>query len=262
MGRYSIVLLDVGETLIGPRDSYGNVYSRVLATLGSELEAGLLDRCLRKTSAELAGEVPSGTDRFSRFAGGETEYWSRFFRKVYRSATGRSAEQRLAERALDLLWEAFGQPAAWRVYDDVVPTLEQLRRDGVRLGVVSNWDSRLPRLLEILDLAKYFETIGVSCREKMEKPNPEFFRRVLERIGGTPRETLHVGDVPELDLAGAKAAGIDAVLLDRAGRLEATSGTLPDLSGVPQVVRSGPTQDPPLLSNSRFLFSIVTPKSE
>ncbi len=239
MGQYSIVLFDVGQTLIGPQDSYGTVYSRVLATLGSGLDAGLLDRCIRKTSAEMAADVPSGTDRFSRFAGGETEYWSRFFRKVYRSATGCSAEQRLADRALALLWEAFGQPTAWQVYDDVVPTLEQLRRDGARLGVVSNWDSRLPRLLEILGLAQYFETIGVSYHEKMEKPNPKLFLRVLERIGGRPRETLHVGDVPELDLAGARAAGIDAVVLDRAGRLESTSGTLPDLSGIPQIVRSG-----------------------
>ena len=215
------------------------VYSRVLATLGSELEAGLLDRCIRKTSAEMAGEVPSGTDRFGRFAGGETEYWSRFFRKVYRSAAGRSAEPRLVDRALDLLWEAFGQPTAWHVYDDVVPTLDQLRREGARLGVVSNWDSRLTRLLQVLDLAKYFETIGVSCHEKMEKPNPKFFLRVMDRMGGRPRETLHVGDVPDLDLAGARAAGLDAVVLDRAGRLESTSETLPDLSGLPQIVRSG-----------------------
>lgn len=239
MGQYSIVLLDVGQTLIGPRGSYGAVYRRVLAGLGAELETGLLDRCIRETSAEMAGEVPSGTDRFSRFAGGQAEYWSRFFRNVYRSATGHAAEPWVADRAPDLLWEAFGQPTAWHVYDDVVPTLEQLRRDGVRLGVVSNWDSRLPRLLETLDLAKYFETIGVSHDEKMEKPNPTLFLRVLERLGGSPREALHVGDVPELDLAGARAAGIDAVLLDRAGRLESASTTLPDLSGIPQIVRSG-----------------------
>ena len=239
MGQYSIVLFDVGDTLLGPQSSYGTVYSRVLATLGSQLDAGLLDRCIRKTSVEMAGEVSSGTDRFSRFPGGETEYWSRFFRNVYRNATGRSAEPRLVDRALVLLWEAFGQPTAWHVYDDVVPTLEQLRRDGARLGVVSNWDSRLPRLLEILDLAKYFETIGVSYHEKMEKPDPNFFLRVLDRLDGTPREAIHVGDLPELDFAGARAAGIDAVVLDRAGRLEPTSGTLPDLSGLPQIVRSG-----------------------
>ncbi len=239
--RYPIVLFDIGNTLVEPRDSYGAVYGRVLASLGVELQAGHLERCVRETAAELSRDLPPGTDRFSRFAGGETGYWGEFFRRVFHSATGRAAEEPFAERALARLWAAFGEKTTWRVYDDVVPTLDQLRRDGARLGVVSNWDSRLPRLLEILELADYFETIGVSQIEKLEKPDPKFFLRVLERLGGNPRDTLHVGDVPELDLAGANAAGVDAVVLDRGGRLGLSNGSLPDLDGLPGIVRSGLT---------------------
>ena len=127
------------------------------------------------------------------------------------------------------------------MYDDVVPVLEELRRLGMRLGVVSNWDSRLPRLLELLDLARHFEAVGVSHLEGVEKPDPELFRRVLSRLGAEPGDALHVGNVEETDLAGARAAGIDGVLIDRTGRVGRSAW--PDLRELPRLVRDGPPRD-------------------
>jgi len=132
---------------------------------------------------------------------------------------------------------AFSDPDSWRVADDVRPALETLRRDGVRLAVVSNWDSRLPRLLATLGLDGYFETLGVSALEGCEKPDPALFRAVLRRLGADPAQALHVGDVPELDLAGARAAGVDALLIDREGR--AGTPAIRTLRDLPHVARHG-----------------------
>jgi putative hydrolase of the HAD superfamily len=234
MVRYPVVLFDVGGTLVGPRESYGAVYGRVLGRLGVELPAELLDRSIGQTSAEMARLIPAGRDRFTAFDGGESGFWLRFVDEVFRRAAGRRATPGFLRQALAGLWEAFGRTSAWRVHDDVLPTLEALRGQGARLGVVSNWDSRLSRLLELLELAGYFETIGVSHVEGVEKPDPALFLRVLERMGVDASDALHVGDVAELDLEGARAAGIDALLIDRDAAPGANS-TIRDLREVPPI---------------------------
>jgi putative hydrolase of the HAD superfamily len=239
MARYPIVLFDVGETLVGPGDSYGAVYHRVLAGLGVALDKNVLEQSIRETSADLARRIPAGTDRFAYFDGGESEYWRRFVADVLHRVTGRASEARFVRLALERLWEAFGRASAWRVYDDALPALDALRRRGARLGVVSNWDSRLPRLLELLGLASYFEAVGVSHIEGMEKPDPAIFHRVLGRLGGNAREALHVGNVLELDVAGARAAGIDGVLLDRNGDVRGGGGTVRDLRELPRIAAEG-----------------------
>jgi putative hydrolase of the HAD superfamily len=239
MARYQVVLFDVGETLVGPNESYGGVYRRVLADLGVGLDAERLERSIRKTSAEMSGRIPPGTDRFGYFAGGETEYWRRFVAAVLRRATGREAEPRFVLRALERLEDAFGRPSAWRVYEDTHPALEELRRSRIRLGVVSNWDSRLPRLLQRLGLADRFETIGVSHLEGTEKPDPALFRRVLDRMGAEAHEALHVGNAVELDVRGARAAGVDAVLIDREGGGGGPVTTISDLRELPRLAVEG-----------------------
>ena len=236
--RYPVILLDVGETLVTPRDTYGAVYGRALRELGIEVEAGRLERAIRATAVELAQSAPPGTDRFSRFEGGESGYWRRFVEHVLQ-AVGRTVDPRVTSELLERLWLAFGDREAWRVHDDVRPALETLRGAGVRLGVVSNWDSRLPRLLEILDLAGYFETLGVSQVEGVEKPDPTLFRRVLERLGTVPDEALHVGDVLEVDVAGATAAGVDAVLIARNGSPPPALSVIRDLRELPPLARDG-----------------------
>lgn len=231
--RYPFVLFDVGDTLIAPRRSYGAVYHRVLGDLGVDLPLERLERCLPETAEAMARSIPTGADRFSHFPGGETEYWERFAGRVYKEVTGKQTGPAFGREMLDRLGDAFLDPEVWRIYDDVPPALRELRGAGCRLAVVSNWDSRLPRLLDVLGLAEHFETIGVSHLEGVEKPDPAFFRRVLARMDARPDQALHVGNLPDVDVEGARAAGIDGLLIDRRGELPAS---VPDLRGLPRIV--------------------------
>ena len=235
--RYPVVLFDVGETLIGPGDSFGAIYAAVAGELGLTLDPERAERCLRQVWREMQEEIPPGTDRYSHYPGGEDEYWSRFSRRTLEQAGGMPLDDPTARIALERIRKAFRDEAAWEIYPDVRPTLESLVEQGTRLGIVSNWDSRLPSLLQMLDLARYFEVIGVSHFERVEKPNPEFFHRVLARMQTRPDQALHIGDVPELDLAGARAAGVDGLLVDRRGTPEL--GALTDLTDVPRIARNG-----------------------
>jgi REG-2-like HAD superfamily hydrolase len=237
--RYPFVLFDAGDTLLSPRSSFGAVYARVLATLGVELPAADLERGLRRCWAATNGALEPGVDRYATDAGGEDAYWLRFVEGTLAQTPGAPRDGALAARAVRPLREAFRDPASWQVFDDVVPVLSALRRSGARQAVVSNWDSSLPALLDRLHLSSWFDAILVSHLEGMEKPRPELFLRAVERLSGTPGEALHVGDVPELDEAGARAAGIASVIVDRRGRLGAARAALPDLSRLLAIARDG-----------------------
>lgn len=100
------------------------------------------------------------------------------------------------------------------VPDDVMPALRRLQGLGLRLAVASNANGVLVRMFERVGLAPFFPTICDSAVEGVEKPDPRFFARVLERSGGRPETTLHVGDLYHVDVEGARASGLRAVLLD------------------------------------------------
>ncbi|GMU63981.1 MAG: hypothetical protein AMXMBFR36_02550 [Acidobacteriota bacterium] len=97
------------------------------------------------------------------------------------------------------------------------PALAALGEAGVRLAVISNFDERLPRLLERLDLASQFEVIVWSQAVGVEKPHPRIFETALERLGVAPARALHVGDRAREDVEGALGAGLAALRIDRAG---------------------------------------------
>ena len=235
--RYPFVLLDVGGTLIGPRSSFGDAYSEVFSQFGLRCDGESFNTAVYATWEEMNCAVPTGADRYTHFEDGENGYWKRFISRSVELACGRVIEDSLADSALDLLRTHFGNADAWHVFDDVPPALAAMRDLGARLAIVSNWDSRLPAVLKLLGLDSWFETVVVSHLEGVEKPNAELFRRALERLDADPHSTLHVGDSPDLDGAGARAAGVDFVCIDR--RDQPAEGTIPDFSALLQIVERG-----------------------
>lgn len=103
----------------------------------------------------------------------------------------------------------------FRLYDDVIPTLDALKERGVRMAVISNWDVSLHRVIEMHGLSDYFELVIASLEEGIEKPEPEIFHIALRKLGETPEVSLHVGDQPVDDLQGARQVGMRGLLIDR-----------------------------------------------
>jgi len=102
-------------------------------------------------------------------------------------------------------------------FPEVPRVLDALRADGHALAVVSNWDVSLHEVLESTGLASRVDAVVVSAEIGTAKPDPEPFRRALAALGAAPDEALHAGDSIEEDVAGARAAGIRAVLVARNG---------------------------------------------
>ena len=105
----------------------------------------------------------------------------------------------------------------FRAFDDVEPALRELRESGLRLVVLSNWDCSLPDWLGPAGVLELVDGVLASAVVGVAKPDPEPFRRALELAGAEASEALHVGDSPEKDVEGARAAGIRPVLVARAG---------------------------------------------
>lgn len=101
------------------------------------------------------------------------------------------------------------------VPDDVVPALASLRARGLQLVVVSNANGRLCALLDRLNLTSSFGCILDSHDEGVEKPDPRIFEIALARSGAARDSTIHVGDLYQVDVVGARAAGLRGVLLDQ-----------------------------------------------
>jgi putative hydrolase of the HAD superfamily len=102
-------------------------------------------------------------------------------------------------------------------YPDAGPALRELRGRGQRLVAVSNWDCSLPGVLERCGLGELLDGVVSSAVAGARKPDPAIFEPALELAGCGAAEALHVGDTPEEDVEGARAAGIRPLLIDRNG---------------------------------------------
>ena len=117
-------------------------------------------------------------------------------------------------------------------YPDVEPALDGLAAIGWRLGVVSNMDCSLPDVLERCGIAHRFGVIVDAATTGRAKPHPAPFVRALTALGCPPEAAVHVGDDRSTDVAGAQAAGIRPVLLDRSGRTAGALATVAELQAL------------------------------
>jgi putative hydrolase of the HAD superfamily len=118
---------------------------------------------------------------------------------------------------LDDVLDALLGAIRFRAFPEVPDALARLRDGGARLAVVSNWDVSLHDVLERTGVRPLVDAVVVSAELGVAKPDPAIFHAALQRLGASADGAVHVGDSLEHDVAGARAAGIDAVLVARNG---------------------------------------------
>ncbi|MDB6015555.1 MAG: haloacid dehalogenase, family protein [Pedosphaera sp.] len=219
------VTFDVGGTLIKPWPSVGHIYAEVAARHGLEAVS----------PEQLNRQFTEAWREFKNFNHGREE-WAALVDRTFAGVS----EEPPSGTFFEELYDRFRAPEAWHIFEDVLPTLDALAALGINLGIVSNWDDRLGPLLKELGLSKYFEAIIISCDVAFAKPSPVIFDHAAKKMGLAPELILHVGDSFERDVLGAKAAGFEAILLDReqagdgAGRIQ-TLGELEEMLVAPSV---------------------------
>jgi putative hydrolase of the HAD superfamily len=212
------VLFDAGETIVHPHPSFPELLAQILATAGHQVNPATIRDKVHVvadifTTAATEGELWSTSPERSR------AFWDRVYDRLL-DELGIPFEPSVA----GLIYATFTDLANYRLFDDVLPTLERLEAARLRLGVVSNFEEWLERLLEALHVTRYFDVRVISGVEGVEKPDPKIFRLALERIGVEPEEAVYVGDSVHFDVEPATAVGMLGVLLDRRGRFPEHAG--------------------------------------
>jgi putative hydrolase of the HAD superfamily len=194
------VTFDVGNTLITTWPSVGHIYAEIAARHGvRDVTPELVETRFR---ALWPGRLHLTEDRSG---------WRQLVDEVFEGlATIPPSRSFFAE-----LYDRFAQPDVWRIYDDVLPVLDRLAAQGMRLAIISNWDDRLRGVLRGLALDTRFETIVISCEIGRAKPDRAIFDEAARRLGLPTARILHIGDSAECDLRGARDAGFQALQICR-----------------------------------------------
>lgn len=212
--QLDVVFLDVGNTLIYPDPPVGEVYAQALRRRGIRADGAAVHEAFLAAWQRRGESLAEHALEYGRSADEAMDWWRAVVRETIRDF-GMPDD---FEAAFRELWDHFSEGGAWRLYEDVLPTVRALRDAGLRLGIISNWDVRLHRVLRDLDLARLFDWHIVSCDVGYEKPSAQIFERALGACGVTPARTLHVGDSYVEDALGARRAGMQGAWLNRHGR--------------------------------------------
>ena len=220
------VLLDAAGTLIDVAQPLGDAYSRLARDYGGDLDPDTMTAGFRTAFADTPPMAFPGR-RGVALERAERAWWRTVVERVTRAAGGVPG----FDAYFDRLYVHYASASAWRVYPEVPEVLAALRERDLALAVVSNFDSRLSPLLDALGLAPFFDAVVCSGAVGAAKPDPAIFVHALATLGVKASQALHVGDSRVNDYEGARAAGIEALLVVR--HLTARRGNaIPDLRGI------------------------------
>lgn len=213
--QIQVVFFDASGTLFEVRGSVGEVYSQFARQYGIDADPTSIHQSFllafrKQPPLAFPPETPKLLLHQLEFA-----WWSRLAREVFAEYDFPLFDQFFAD-----LFEYFRGSNPWYVFDDVMPTLEALKDRGLRLAVISNFDSRLYDLLCNLRLERFFDAVHVSAHVGVEKPDPIIFHTALNAHAVEAQQAYHVGDRLETDVEGAAAVGINVALIDRKAKIQ------------------------------------------
>ncbi|KAI9082031.1 hypothetical protein K1719_035956 [Acacia pycnantha] len=195
---HKAVLVDAVGTLVVPSQPMAEIYRKIGEKYGVEYsEAEILHRYRR------AYGQPWGRSRL-RYVNDGRPFWQ----YIVSYSTGCSDSQYFEE-----LYYYYMTDKAWHLCDpEAEKVFQAIRKAGVKLAVVSNFDTRLRPLLKALNCDNWFDAVAVSAEVEAEKPNPTIFLKACELLGVKPEDAVHIGDDRRNDIWGARDAGCDAWL--------------------------------------------------
>jgi putative hydrolase of the HAD superfamily len=203
------LLVDALGTLVELEPPAPALRQELIARCGIEIGVADADAALRAEIAYYRSHLQDGADPDSLAA------LRARCAEVLRGAL--PPGPRLATVDTATLTEALLASLRFRAFSDAPGALAVARSRGARVIVVSNWDVSLPDVLARVGLAPLLDGVLTSAGTGARKPSPEIFTAALSVAGAAPEQALHVGDSLEEDVAGARAAGIEAILLRRHG---------------------------------------------
>jgi putative hydrolase of the HAD superfamily len=199
--RPELLLLDAGNTVVFL--DYGAL-AEAASGAGLAVSADALARAEPTAKRRYEAAMRSGVSH--------EDGWTLHMQAIFEAAGLSSEGARAATVAARAAHDDFN---LWRRVPSELPgALARARAAGLRVGIVSNSEGQLLELLARLGITHLFEHVLDSGVEGVRKPDPAIFQRALARFGTQASRALYAGDIPQVDVDGARAAGMDAVLID------------------------------------------------
>ncbi|RJP22859.1 MAG: HAD family hydrolase [Candidatus Abyssobacteria bacterium SURF_5] len=213
--KYDAVFLDAGYTLFTAKPSPSKHYHRVCVRHGADITLKQVIDAMRAVWVEQV--IPEMNDPGADFVCSDEEdreWWWNYDRAVFKRLNIPEEKHRIV---FEDIYSFFGNASAWELYPDTLESLEKLKGSTFSLGIVSNWNSSLKKIVEGLKLTHYFDFILSSAEAGWKKPSPKIFQMALKIADVDRSRVVHIGDTYQTDVLGARNAGIRGIMLDRRG---------------------------------------------
>ena len=208
-----IIFLDAAGTLFDVRGSVGDVYAQLANSFGVTVNSQELNAAFFQSFASANPMAFPGIE-LAKIPQLELNWWQAVSAKAFQIA-GVFNQFSDFPKFFAELYAHFATAEPWFVYPDVLPALNRWQQQGIELAVISNFDSRLYAVLKALNLAEYFTSVTISTEVGATKPDAQIFTAALQKHNCIYENVLHIGDSFKADYCGAKAAGLNAIWLNR-----------------------------------------------
>ncbi len=224
MKQPKVIFLDAVGTLFGVKGTVGEVYSYLASQVGVSCDAKKLETAFFQQFKLAPPLAFPGVD-IMEVSELEYQWWYQVAYETYEQVE-------VMDKFVDFdsffrqLYDYFATPHPWFLYTDVYPALQHWQKQGIQLGIISNFDSRIYEVLDIFGLTNFFQTITISSTTGTAKPHPNIFIEALNKHQCYPEDAWHIGDSKKEDYEGAKAAGIKSFLLERNEKIDRSDYTV------------------------------------
>lgn len=213
MAQPKVIFLDAVGTLFGVKNSVGEIYSAIARRFGVIAPAPDLDSAFYEVFKNAPPPTFPGTP-VEEIPQKEFQWWRKVTQQTFQKVG-------VVHQFLDFdiffkrLYQYFATPNPWEVYPDVIPCLQRWYEQGVTLGIISNFDTRLYDVLNVLEMESFFSSVTISSEVGAAKPDPDIFQVAMAKHNVAAEDAWHIGDSRKEDYEGANAMGMQGILLKR-----------------------------------------------
>ncbi len=208
-----LIAFDAAGTLFEPAEPVASVYAGCFGSHGHRVaEADWKKAFLTAFSETPDPTYPAPGDGEAV----ETEWWRAVVANAA-TATGFDTDCGDFAGIFDELFDHYAAGSAWKLFPETVEVLQAFREDGVKMTVVSNFDSRLCRVLDELGIRRFFDHVLTSADVAARKPDPAILLKAIELTGAKASTCCLAGDSISADGGAARACGVRFFHIDRPG---------------------------------------------